>query len=74
MSEIMPGIPSIDLSECTRCDSCVEICPEAFRYNEAGYIEVIERAHYPGECVEEAMKYCPAACISWVGSEGADES
>lgn len=33
--------------------------------NPAGYIELADLPSYPEECVEEAIKYCPAACISW---------
>lgn len=35
--------------------------------NPAGYIEVADLPVYAEECVEEAIKYCPAACISWEG-------
>jgi len=33
--------------------------------NDAGYIEVAELQEYPAEEVEEAIKNCPANCISW---------
>ena len=44
---------------------CVAVCPEVFRENGSGYIEVIELDTYPEECVNEAIKYCPEDCISW---------
>jgi ferredoxin len=65
----MAGVPEVDLSKCTKCDACVEVCPEVFRFNEAGFIEILELAEYPEDCVREAIKYCPAECISWKDSE-----
>ncbi|MBF0467296.1 MAG: ferredoxin [Desulfamplus sp.] len=32
--------PVIDISECVLCDICVELCPDIFIKNQAGYIEV----------------------------------
>ena len=57
--------PIVELSECILCDICESVCPEAFRLNEAGYIEVIELSDYPVEEVDEAIKNCPANCINW---------
>ena len=35
--------PVIDLSQCTDCDSCLEVCPDLFRRNEeTGLIELID--------------------------------
>jgi ferredoxin len=59
-------IPSIDLSRCTGCDSCLEICPEVFRRNrETGLIEVVDLCQYPENEVQEAISICPADCITW---------
>jgi ferredoxin len=67
-------IPVVELSDCRLCSVCVEACPEVFRLNEAGYIEVIDLADYPEKDVNEAIKHCPADCIYWheelTGSEG----
>ena len=55
---------SIDSEECIGCQSCVEICPEVFAFNES-----IEKAYVlkpdGGEvgCVEEAVETCPVNCI-----------
>jgi ferredoxin len=43
----------------------VEVSPEVFRLNDAGYIEVTELETYPQDEVNEAIKYCPTDCISW---------
>jgi ferredoxin len=59
-------IPHIDLSRCTDCDSCIEICSEVFgRSEETGIIEVADLPNYPEKEVEEAISICPADCISW---------
>ena len=59
----MMKIPVIDLSECTLCGICAEICPSVFRLNSAGYIEVIDLSNYPEADVLDAIKNCPASCI-----------
>ncbi|MEJ2657058.1 MAG: ferredoxin, partial [Desulfobacterales bacterium] len=48
--------PVVDLSRCSRCGACIEVCPLVFRMNEAGYIEVIELSAYPEAAVNEAIK------------------
>jgi len=58
--------PVIDMSECTDCESCLEICPAVFIKNdELGHIEVIDLPEYPEEKVREAIGICPADCITW---------
>jgi len=59
--------PSIDQGECILCEICVEVCPEVFRLNDLGYIEVADLSSYPEEGVDEAIKNCPSLCISWEG-------
>lgn len=44
---------------------CVEVCPQVFQENDAGYIQVVELEVYPQAEVDEAIKYCPVDCISW---------
>ena len=59
-------IPVIDLALCSECEGCIAVCPSVFKFNEAtGMIEVVEMDVYPEECVDEAIKNCPADCISW---------
>ena len=58
--------PSIDLSRCTDCDSCLEVCPRVFRRNDqTGLIEIVDLPEYPVEDVEAAISICPAQCIEW---------
>jgi ferredoxin len=63
--EVMAKVPVLDLGSCTDCEGCIEVCPEVFRRNDMGFIEVIDLPAYPEECVQEAIKCCPADCISW---------
>jgi ferredoxin len=58
-------VPVVELSECIVCGVCVETCPQVFRLNDSGYIEVIELRHYPEPDVDDAIKYCPVDCIHW---------
>jgi len=58
-------IPVVDLSRCSVCGVCIEVCLMVFRLNDAGYIEVTELSSYPETQVNEAIKYCPEDCIYW---------
>jgi ferredoxin len=58
-------IPVVELSDCIKCEVCVEVCPAVFRLNDAGYIDVVDLSSYPEPEVEEAIKNCPADCIYW---------
>ena len=58
-------IPVVDLSRCSVCGACIEVCPFVFRLNDVGYIEIIEMTSYPETEVDEAIKYCPEDCICW---------
>jgi ferredoxin len=58
-------VPVVELSDCIECGICVDLCPEVFRMNDAGYVEVIDLSTYPQEAVDEAVKNCPADCIYW---------
>jgi ferredoxin len=54
----------IDEDECIGCQSCVEICPDVF-----GFDDETEKAfvykEYSGdeECIEDAAAACPVDCI-----------
>jgi ferredoxin len=55
----------IDQSECIGCESCVEICPEVFGFdedNEKAYV-IMEQGG-PEDRIQEAIASCPAECIS----------
>jgi len=59
-------IPDIDLGACNLCMGCIEICPEIFRFNDAGYIEIIDLPKYPEEEVNDVIMMCPEDCIAWI--------
>ena len=62
----MRKVPVIDMSKCTDCESCLELCPTIFiRNKETGSIEVIDLHEYSEEEVQEVMSMCPADCITW---------
>jgi ferredoxin len=58
--------PSLDLSGCTDCESCIELYPDIFKKNKnTGCIEVADLSSYPEGAIEEAMAMCPGDCITW---------
>lgn len=65
-SKMNQAAPVIDISECSDCESCVELCPSVFRINEeTGIIEAVELSQYPEEAIREAISCCPKDCITW---------
>ena len=55
---------SIDEDECIGCESCVEICPDVFSFNDdTDKAEVIDENMAEEDCVDEAVASCPAECI-----------
>ena len=61
----MARIPVVDMARCTLCEGCLEVCPQVFRLNPAGYMEIAEMDEYPEDCVQEAINCCPTDCIDW---------
>jgi ferredoxin len=61
--------PSVDLSECILCGVCVDVCPDVFQLNDAGFVQVIAHDTYPEPEVEEAIRNCPVDCIDWEEDE-----
>ncbi|MEW5725172.1 MAG: ferredoxin [Thermodesulfobacteriota bacterium] len=58
--------PDLDLSRCSLCGACEELCPEVFQTHPAGYMETAELDDYPENCVDQAIALCPGHCLSWV--------
>ncbi|MBI9077542.1 MAG: ferredoxin [Desulfatibacillum sp.] len=58
-------VPVVDHSSCVDCDGCIEMCPEVFFKNDSGMIQVRDLKSYTEDGVNEAIKYCPADCITW---------
>lgn len=56
----------IETEECIGCESCVELCPEVFGFDEeAAKAHVVMPEGGSEECIEEAIETCPAECIHW---------
>lgn len=56
----------IDEDECVGCQSCVELCPDVFGFNESTEkAEVIQAEGGDEACIQEAIESCPVECISW---------
>jgi ferredoxin len=55
---------TIETEECIGCQSCVELCPEVFGFdedNEKAFVK--ESADPSASCIEEAVDTCPVECI-----------
>ena len=57
--------PVLDLADCILCEVCVDLAPQAFQINDAGFVEVIDLDSYEDEDITEAVKNCPKDCIHW---------
>ena len=56
----------IDDDECVGCQSCVELCPDVFGFNEdTEKAEVLQAEGGDEDCIEEAIDSCPVECIDW---------
>lgn len=56
----------IDTEECIGCQSCVELCPDVFGFDdEAGKAFVITTEGGSEQCIDEAIGTCPSECIHW---------
>ncbi len=59
----------IDTPECIGCESCAELCPDVFEFDEEEEkAKVIQPEGGDEECIEEAINTCPVDCIEWVES------
>ena len=56
----------IDADECIGCETCVELCPDIFAFDEDAGKAVVTKAEGGDEdCIEEAIASCPGECISY---------
>ena len=56
--------PVIDLVCCILCEVCVEVAPQAFQVNDAGFVETLPLDDYTDEDIHEAIINCPKNCIT----------
>lgn len=56
----------IDTEECIGCESCVELCPEVFGFDDdEEKAFVIKSEEGDEDCIDEAIETCPVECIEW---------
>ena len=55
----------IETDECIGCETCVELCPEVFGFDEEAEKAVVIQPEGGPDCVEEAIETCPVECIHW---------
>ncbi len=56
----------IKTEECIGCQSCAELCPDIFGFDEdTEKAKVIMESGGSEDCIQEAMDACPAECIHW---------
>jgi len=54
----------IDTDECTGCESCVEVAPDVFGFDEDNEVAyVIKEEGGPEDEIQEAIDSCPVECI-----------
>jgi len=52
--------------ECIGCETCVELCPEVFAFDEEiEKARVIKETGGPEDEIQEAIDSCPVECIHW---------
>lgn len=56
----------IETEECIGCQTCVEVCPDVFAFNEdEEKAYVIKEEGGPEDEIQEAIDSCPVECIEW---------
>ncbi len=55
----------IDEETCEGCETCVELCPEVFEFDEDSQKARVINPEADDECVQEAIDSCPVECIQW---------
>ncbi len=52
--------------ECIGCETCVELCPEVFAFDEeTEKARVIKEIGGPEDEIQESIDSCPVECIHW---------
>lgn len=54
----------IDTYRCNGCGTCIEMCPDVFRFDEmSGKAELVSAGPVVTDAVYQAAAYCPEKCI-----------
>jgi ferredoxin len=62
----MGKVVYIDTDECIGCESCCEIAPEVFQFDQgSGKAQVYNPDGAPEDKIQEAIDTCPVQCIHW---------
>ena len=57
---------TIDQDECAGCETCVELCPDVFEFDEDSQKAFVKDDYEDDEaCIQEAIESCPTECIAW---------
>jgi ferredoxin len=57
---------TIDQDECVGCETCVELCPDVFEFDEDSQKAFVKEDYKNDEaCIQEAIESCPTECIAW---------
>ncbi len=55
---------TIDEDECIGCESCVELCPDVFEFDDDSTKAFVkDTATGEEDCIDEAIASCPTECI-----------
>ncbi|WP_045219167.1 ferredoxin [Desulfonatronum thioautotrophicum] len=57
----------LDLEHCSRCQGCVEMCPEVFGWDDTMDLPVLLAPTGPREEVLQVAAFCPKDCIRVAG-------
>lgn len=61
----MGRVISIDQVACSGCQSCVELCPEGFAFDQEREVAVArDAADICEDELQQVLSICPEACIS----------
>jgi ferredoxin len=55
----------IDEEECEGCETCVELCPDVFEFDEDIQKAKVINPEADDDCVQDAIDSCPVECIHW---------
>lgn len=55
----------IDEEECEGCETCSELCPEVFEFDEDSQKAKVIDPESEADCIQDAIDSCPVECIYW---------